>query len=130
MLIYHLVFLFRFYIILHGAVSIYLDSKQDDKDKTTEAEARLPSAHQPAPPSSDRTTQDGVQDGGQTPSQSIMRARSVHSRGSRRKMARIKKQQVVDRERERKKLGMMVATLGIDLNFIHVIMKCFALSCS
>ena len=99
-------------------MSIYLDSKQDEKENTSEDDPPPLSVQQPAP-TADKI-QDGVQDHGRTSEQSVIRAHSSHSRGSRRKLARIKKQQVVDKEKERKKLGMMVASLGIDFNILHV----------
>ena len=102
-------------------MSIYLDSKQDEKEKTSEDDPYFPSAQQPPPPLSNKN-QDGVQDHGDGRMtadgakdqriQSIKRARSSHSRGSRRYLLKIKKQQVLDKERERKKLGAMVASLG------------------
>ena len=100
---------FRFYIILSGSVSIYLDSKLDEKEKQSDNNTGFHFSHHlpPLPEQKNAVVEQEDEDQG-------LRAAAIRGdHGTRRRMSIVwKPRRVVEDDAERKKLGVVVNTLG------------------
>ena len=98
----------RFYIILNGSVSIYLDSKQDDKEKQSDNNPNASLPHHLPPLPEKRTGWEDKED-----DDDDIRTAALRGAANRRRMSILwRPRRVVEDDAERRKLGVVVNTLG------------------